>query len=343
MMIHANLEFHNVAEGVADAGGPGLRLQRLPEALRPALNATARGVACCPTHCEIRYVSAAPEMRLTLHSEVHHEYLRVYQGDFFQQEFCLEPGQTRTFCLSRSARLIEHAATLRPDPFRGFSPEVMRVRLSGTGRVRFVHADANGEAFRPPTAAEKPARTLLGYGSSLTQGFNSSRLSGAYLAQAAHLLGVDFLNLGFGGSCHCEPELADHIAARDDWQIAWLEPGVNMLGSDLNFTADQFRQLAGGLLEKVSRDPRRFVVVATIFPGAHDLSNAPRPAEPWRQILRELVAESARPNLRLVEGPDLLDWTGLSSDLIHPADSGHAQIGVRMADFLAPYIETFFG
>jgi hypothetical protein len=43
-----------------------------------------------------------------------------------------------------------------------------------------------------------------------------------------------------------------------------------------------------------------------------------------------------------VEGPDLLDWTGLGSDLIHPADSGHAQIGVRMAEFLARHIETFF-
>ncbi|MEO8616821.1 MAG: GDSL-type esterase/lipase family protein [Luteolibacter sp.] len=326
-MLHdSQIEFHNVAELITDTAGDGRLLQRMPEALRHVLNPTARIAACSPTHCELRYVSAASSVEITLHSEIHHEYLRIYQGDHFQQEFCLEPNQTRTFELHCDPRLIQHTALSS-----GFSPEVMRLRLSGTGRVRFLSVEANGSALRPPTAAEKPALTMLAYGSSITQGFSSGRLATAFLAQTADRLGVDFINLGFGGSCQCETEIGDHLAARQDWQIALLELGINMLGIDPPISDDQFRELACNMLEKTSRDPTRLVVAITLFPGDHDLPDAPRAAEPWRQILRELVADLARPNLRLVEGSDLLDWNGLTTDLCHPCDHGHAMIAERLS------------
>jgi len=326
-MLHdSQIEFHNVAELIADTGESGRLLQRMPEALRHVLNPTAQIAACSPSHCELRYVSAAPTVEITLHSEVHHEYLRIYQGDHFQQEFCLDPNETRTFELQCDPRLVAHA-----EHAHGFSPEVMRLRLSGTGRVRFLCAEAYGSSLRPPTAAEKPAITMLAYGSSITQGFSSGRLANAFLAQTAKRLGIDFINLGFGGSCHCETELGDHFAARQDWQIALLELGINMLGAKPAISSDQFRKLARDILEKTSRDPARSVVAITLFPGGHDLPDAPRAAEPWRQILRELVAELARPNLSLIEGPDLLDWNGLTTDLCHPCDHGHTMIAERLS------------
>ena len=36
------------------------------------------------------------------------------------------------------------------------------------------------------------------------------------------MLGYDLLNLGFGGSCHAETAMADHIAGRDDWDLSHL-------------------------------------------------------------------------------------------------------------------------
>lgn len=332
MLQDSQIEFHNVAELIDDESGPGRLMQRLPEVLRPYLNPTARPVACSPTHCELRYVSTASAVAITLHSEIHHEYLSIYQGDHFQQEICLEPNQTRTFELCRNSRLIQH--TDRPS---AFSPEVMRLRLSGTGRVRFLGAEAKGCHLRPPTAAEKPAITMLAYGSSITQGCNSGRLANTFLVQTAKRLGIDFINLGFGGSCHCEAELGDHMAARQDWQIALLELGINMLGAEPAISDEQFRELAGGILEKTSRDPRRRVVAITLFPGGHDLPDAPRAAEPWREILRQLVAEIARPNLSLIEGPALLDWNGLTTDLCHPCDHGHTMIAERLSAHLKSF------
>jgi len=329
MLYDSNIEFHNVAELIDDGAGEGRLLQRIPEAIRPLLNPTAQAVASCPTHCELRYVSDAPSVEITLHSEIHHEYVRIYQGDHFQQEICLEPKETRTFKLERSPRLIEIAA---PSP--AFSPKVMRLHLSGTGRVRFLAAQANGGSLRPPTADEKPALTVLAYGSSITQGSNSPRMANTFLGQTALRLGVDSINLGFGGSCHCEPELGDYIAARQDWQIALLELGINMLGAKPTIFDEQFRELASGILEKSSRDPSRYVLAITLFPASHDLPDAVRPAEPFREILRELVSKIARPNLRLVEGIELLDWNGLTADLCHPSDYGHTIIAERLSAHL---------
>lgn len=325
----SQLEFHNVAELIEGVAGEGRLLQRIPETLRHFLNPTARVAACSPTHSELRYVSAAPSVKVTLHSEIHHEYLRIYQGDHFQQEFCLEPNQTRTFELECNPRLIGIDT-----PSIAFSPKVMRVQLSGTGRVRFLGAEAGDFSLRPPTASEKPALTMLAYGSSITQGFSAGRLATPFLAQTALRLGVDFINLGFGGSCHCEAELGDYLAARLDWQFALLEIGINLLGADPMVSDEQFRTLAGGILEKTSRNPKRRVVAITLFPGGHDLADALRAAEPWRQILRELVAEIARPNLSIVEGSALLDWKGLTTDLCHPWDHGHTMIAERLSAHL---------
>ena len=45
----------------------------------------------------------------------------------------------------------------------------------------------------------------------------------------AQLLGVDLINLGFGGGACLEPEIADYIAGRQDWDFASLELGINLL------------------------------------------------------------------------------------------------------------------
>ena len=58
--------------------------------------------------------------------------------------------------------------------------------------------------------------------------------------------------------------------------------------------------------------------------------------EEYRQSLRDAVAATGHPNAHLVEGPELLtDISGLSADLIHPADYGMLEMGQRLADRLS--------
>jgi lysophospholipase L1-like esterase len=219
---------------------------------------------------------------------------------------------------------------------------VVRLKLSGTGRVHYL--GVSGAAVRPPEPGETPALTWLAYGSSITHGFSAPRLAQPYIHCAARCLGIDVLNLGFGGSCHAEPELADHFAARDDWDFATLELGINLIGHSM--PEEEFARRVGHLADALTaRHPAKPVFLITVFPVHNDLRPEGDPSrartERFRQVVRDAhAARRARcPNLHLLEGADILDdWTGLTVDLCHPSEYGHARMGLRLADRLRPLI-----
>ncbi|HLP25121.1 MAG TPA: GDSL-type esterase/lipase family protein, partial [Acidobacteriota bacterium] len=176
--------------------------------------------------------------------------------------------------------------------------------------------------------------------SSITQGFASLHLGAAHLSLATHRLGIDFLNLGFGGSCHAEPALIEYLATRADWHVGWLELGANMIGGKEPFSDAAFAQRARFAVEQLSASPARPLFVTTLYPGTHDLPGAPRAGEPWREIIREVVRSIDRPHVHLVEGERLLAWSGLSADLCHPSDVGHAQMAAAAEEQLSPVISA---
>jgi lysophospholipase L1-like esterase len=344
MIVRDGIEFHNVADLQAADGLPGLRLQRLPDPVRAALNPGARDGALCPSSCELRFVTSADEVAVTLFSEVHHEYVQTLQGDFIVEEAVLAPRETKTLTV-RPAPLVPALMGRRSGA--AFAPGVCRLKLSGTGRVHYVSAaTADGSPLRPPSPNEKPARRWLAYGSSITHGFSAPHLSQPYIVCAARALGVDVLNLGFGGACHVETELADHFAARPDWDLATLELGVNLI--DHSMPDEEFARRVGYMADALTGSrPDCPVALITVFPVHHDLrpEDDPRRArtERFRRIVRD--AHAARrercPNLYLIEGADVLDdWTGLTADLCHPSEYGHARMGMRLAERLRPILSV---
>jgi lysophospholipase L1-like esterase len=340
-MIHSEVELHNVAALLEVPGKPGVRLQRVPDAVRAHLNEGASGASLAPTSCEVRFVTDAADPRVTIHSDTHHEFVHVSQGDFLQTEVMIEPGSTRTIELRADPKLVD---LLRANGVRSaFSPTVWRLRLSGTGRVHFVSVDAGGATVRPPLDTEKPAKRWLAYGSSITQGFSAPRLANPYVVQAARNLGVDVLNLGFGGSCHAERAITDYFASRDDWDVITCELGINLHGHEmpLDEAAGRFAYLARTL---AAAHPDKPVVLITAFFCQSDLLPADhlhrQRATALRAAVRDAKAQCGHPNVHLIEGTDLLPSpTGLATDLVHPSDHGMTIIGDRLARRLAPLID----
>lgn len=82
--------------------------------------------------------------------------------------------------------------------------------------------------------------------------------------QAARALGVDVLNQGLSGACHCAPAVADCFAKRTDGAIATLELGRNMRGS---VTAADFRTRATDLIQQLTTTGKP-VVSITILPNS---------------------------------------------------------------------------
>lgn len=339
-MIHQNVELHNVAELQPAAGG-GMRLQRVPETVRTRLNEGAQWRMLQPDNAEIRFVSNGPTTRVTLVSEGNTD-VTLFYGMF--------DGRLR-FTVTREPVTLD--IPLPADPLKQlapaywkhhpFAPHVTRLILGGPRRDPLILLGVEGDNVRPPHRNEVPALRYLAYGTSITHGFDAEGPHLTYVGQTARRLGADLINLGVGGSAHCERELADYIAARDDWDVASLALSVNMQ----HFAMDEFSRRVAYMVHTVAgANPDRPVACITLYPYSRDFGIEPVNAqhggtpEAYRQALRDAVAACPHPNAHLIEGPELLtDITGLTHDLIHPGDYGMTEMALHLAARLQALME----
>ena len=334
-MIFKNLEFHNVGELRAVPDGRGWRLQRVPENVRLALNEGAQMRVLQPDACEIRFTADGPS-RLTLSSEGQTK-VTVFCGLFDSRQRFLIGPQPQTIEIATPETLAQLAPTYCRD--MAFSPRVFRLIFGGPQRDPVIFHGIEGENVRPPAATDLPALRYLAYGTSITHGFDAEGPHLSYVSQAARHLGADLINLGVGGSAFCEPEFADYIADRDDWQIATLALSVNMR----EFAIDEFYKRVSYMVNRIAgSDLTRAVACITLYPFFLDFGIVPKDkpfkahSEEYRQALRDAVAACPHHNARLIEGPDLLtDISGLTADLLHPGDNGMIEMGRKLAQILS--------
>ena len=337
-MIFENVELHNTAE-VKDGPNGGVRLQRVPDSVRQHLNPGAQDRVLRPGCGEIRLVSEPGEtIELTLAGVGGGLRVVPFFGPFRHGDPFVIGAEPQTVKLTMHERVLGSLPALEKLRLP-FSPRVCRLMLWG-GQVEFHGAEGNG--IRPPTADELPSLRYLSYGTSITHGSSATWPHLAYVAQVARRLGADLLNFGVGGSCHCEPQFADYLASREDWDVATLALSVNMMG----FTPEEFRKRVTYLVSTVAgSNTDRPVVCITLYryfgdreidPTAYDI---PSKADLFREILRETVGQCPHPNVHVLEGREMLtDLGGLTSDLIHPADDAMIQMGENIARRLLPLI-----
>lgn len=332
-MIYDDLEFHNIAELNRVEGLAGLRLQRVPETVRCKLSEGTAGVMLSPAGSEIRFRLAegceSATIRLSSESRTTiHVYHGPFQGGVIELD--TEPRDFRIAPHKRIPQLMQVSC-----PACDYDPRLVRLCFAGEYPEPVLYHGHHG-GVRPPDPQDTPERTYLAYGSSITHGTDFAGAACSYPAHVAWRLGYDLRNLGASGCCLCEKELADYLA-QQPCDLVTLELSVNMLGSA--FTAEGFRQRAGYLVERIADgDPSRPVVCITVFPHFRDIHDSFCPPDDratvaeFRQVLRDIVEELARPNLTLIEGADLLpDIGGLCGDLIHPGARGMIQIGEELA------------
>jgi len=332
-MIYDGLEFHNVVELVEAKGFEGLRLQRAPESVREQVDEGTAGVMMSPANCEIRFrIAEGHDSASVRLSSEDGATLYVYHGPF--QGACFELGPEPTdIQITQHKRVVE--LTKADYPESRYDPHLVRLVFGGVYPEPVMY-HGHSDGLCPPRPGDVPRKTYLAYGSSITHGTSFAGAAFSYPSHVAWKLGYDLRNLGASGCCLCEKEFADFLAEQES-DLVTLELSVNMIGR--GFTAEEFRKRAGYLVERIAdADPTRPVVCITIFPHFRDISdrycveNDKATGEEYRQVLREIVTELARPNLHLIEGPDLLtDLGGLSQDLIHPGARGMIQIGEELA------------
>ena len=333
-MQRESIAFHNVAEIRDVDGRDGRRLQRVPESVRTELNEGAQRRMCHPAGVELRFV---PEesVELTLSTRpangVETGTARIFWGPvqgYETFEIGPEPTTVEVTTPERIERLREEAVADLP-----FDPRVCRVRLPGEHRGGHVYYHGAEGERRPPRDAEVPDLRYLAYGTSITEGEAPVAEHLTYVNQTARRLGADPVNLGSCGTAYCDAAMADHIASRDDWDVATLSLSINMVRT---FPVAEFRERAAYMVNTVAAaHPETPVVAITIYRNERDVcdgTDVDGECERFREALRGVVAESSHDNLHLLEGPDLLpDVGGLTTDLVHPGDDGMIRIGENLA------------
>jgi hypothetical protein len=338
-MFWKNIEIHNAAE-LVDVDG-GVMPVRYPLAMKPFLNESAQNIMFNTAHTELRFVATGdklPEITLST-TEPRQAYAVIFRGQFCQRNIISLTTKPQVIKFQANENLSKLSSEYTSS--MAFSPNVWRVVIS---EQPIILHDVQG-GCRPPQPDELPRRRYLTYGTSITHGASAMLPHLSYAAQAARRLDADLINLGLGGACHCEKEIADWIAGRDDWDFATLSLSVNMTGK---YTIEEFEDRVSYMVNKVAMsDLSRPVSCITLFPHFRDIGVlrdgiGPEKTDAMRQVLRDIVAAYPHDNLILLEGPELLDdLSGLTEDLIHPSDYGMTLIAEHLVARLRPFLSGF--
>jgi len=326
-MIYNNVELYNVEELLLPEDGNGKLISRIPNKLRLTLNPNAKLRALCAAGCEIRFNLEDKFARIVLSCE-EPSIAEVFQGNFQISWHIIDTEPTEIkVSLPENIAFLDKVTKEKQLPF---DAHLTRVILPYNPRTRLLAIE--GETSLP-RRGQTPERRYLAYGSSITHGFRSYRPTGSYAMRTAQRLGVDLLNLGFGGGAFCEPQIADYMAERKDWDFATLEMGINMIH---RFSTKEFQKRVEYLVEKIAKaHPDKWVFCIDLFTFADDFNPPAKKHREFRRVVRETVENLDMPKLVYVDGRRLLkDVSGLTFDLVHPAPSGMEEIATALSNII---------
>ncbi len=200
------------------------------------------------------------------------------------------------------------------------------------GELRFAGVGvAEGACVQPPPPLDGPR--LLFYGDSITHGSTTVRAGTTYPARIARRLGVDFVNLGVGGSARGEPAMAE-IAASLRADVIVLAYGVNTYGS--SYEEPRAFERTYETFLAILRGTQPTVPILMITPLFHttefeQTTRGGAMLEEYRRVIREVVYRRQSfgdGNLILLEGHGLIGpgQGDLLADHVHPNDAGFAAI-----------------
>ena len=334
-MKYHNVDLHNVRDIILEDGQPGFTISRLPLAIHPDINEGARRMSFLSGGAEIRGMlpenGRAVVTLQALDENVVPPVVTVFLGSSrFRQ--CVLPREPMEIIIEEPANMPLMSAIHDRTP-QPFGPRLVRICLPHIHKIRIVSI-AGDLTYPEPTAL--PARTLLCYGSSITHGAHAIVPETTYVSQCGYHLGYDVINLGLGGSAHMDAAVADHIASRDDWDLATLEMGVNVRTWD----PERFRAAVDRFVTTiVSAHPDKLVFCIDLFPNNYDFMDEPPGAIGFREIVKDVAARQNSAKVIHVDGRSLQTRpSGLQVDLVHPNEHGMIEIGRNLATLISGYV-----
>lgn len=319
MLIHQNIEFHNVEE--LHKGEHGLLLYRFPKKVTDTLNPNGKTQSTGPTTgVELRFV---PKSEVTIRIWCAEEDATVsrpaelYLGGFqsgwtWLAATGLMPGENVIkIGIPENMAYLEKRS--RENGFT-WSPWVFRLMLPA-GTNEFISAEGD---FRAPLPEEKPSKKILFYGSSITHGSLSLLPGMTYVNQVAEELNAEVINKGLAGGCHLERSVSDWIAEQKGFDFAVCELGSNAFHAISN---EEFIARVTYLIQTYRAafpEKSLYLIDNLILEPA---------CEPCREIVRKIVEETDDEKVIYLNGFELLEGRrSVAADFTHPTAMGHVRL-----------------
>ena len=213
-----DIEWHNVKDGEFQVYGLYKPYEtegfvRMPQEIANTVN---EGVAELHTHTaggRIRFKTDSPYIALT--SEIPTDYRHVGMGLIAADGFDLyviNNGNSSYFGPFVMPFDFKGGYSVVQDVYRGGNMVCYEIEMPLYAHVANLHI---GLKEGSKIEAGEPYRNELPvvyYGSSITQGACASRPGTCYEAMISHRFNLDYINLGFSGSCRGEKEMAEYLA-----------------------------------------------------------------------------------------------------------------------------------
>jgi len=197
--------------------------------------------------------------------------------------------------------------------------------------VDFWSVDVNYAARMEPPPAP-PAVRYVAYGDSVTHGFTASAIDKTYPYLVAQKRGWQLINLGLGGRASNVSDA--HVLKTLKADVITVLMGVNDWQG--GGPVERYRKNMMGFfdaLRAVQPTVPIYFITSLHVPPSWSPKSQIADLEAYRQVAREIVLARKDPNLRLIEGLDLIDHDPKLFDpvAVHPNDQGFAQMGERLA------------
>ncbi len=325
-MIWNGVELYNVSDLTEKDGR--LTMHRFPLWAEAQFGEKGQAMNHCNSGVEIRFNMVSDEVTVGIGKETGFSNMYVYYGSIpagnsLGTHFITETHSGVTIRRPENMEILERVTKQYHLPF---DPHLIRiVSASCTHYLTKIE----GETL-PPAAGQTPDKRLLCYGSSITHGSHALVPQDSYVRRTADALGMDVINLGLAGSAHLEPSAAEHIAERGDWDIAFLELGINLLKK---ITDAEFEARVATFLD-ILEGAGRPIYVTDLFYTKADFLKEPEPEAMRAAVKRQVLARGG--NFHYIKGTELLTGAdGLSSDLVHPNNQGMQQISENLLKHLS--------
>ncbi len=173
-------------------------------------------------------------------------------------------------------------------------------------------------------------KTILFYGTSITQGGCASRPGMAFTTIVGRNLDVPIINLGFSGNGKMEMEMEELLAE--------LDPSVYVLDCVWNMNPKMLEERVAPFVLKLRESKPNIPIV--LAEDCHYMDVSPtKKGKVLRTIYKKLVADGVE-QLYFLSNKGMLGTDGEATvDTVHPSDLGMVRMSVVFTDFLGKFVK----